>query len=881
MWWRSDQLTPIDNGIAAAADGRPTLLSVEGEPGQGKSSLLREVAARADGFHQLAAEGVENLLDRPYTTLLQWPLPVPVASGTSPFQAAQVLRRLIDRLAHSGPVLLVVDDLQWADAESVETVAWVLRRASGDRLLVAAATRPLRPPVHPSWRRMRLEDGAVRVRLDGLGLDEASRLVEESWPGADATTVRRLWEHTGGNPLYLRALVAEHDPDELVMLEELPAPGDLTAAASSRLAALPVDAAELIRAVAVLGTAWSPLAVAAELAEVEDAAVGALAGVEGGFLEQRRTGSSMQVRPAHAVLRAAVQETLPTARRCELHRRAARVVPSGLAALRHRVEATDRYDDHLAEDLVAYATELHDRAEFRQAARCLAWAGNASADSAVREARWLDSLFEYVLARDDEHLAHALPEVGWARDVVRRALVIAGHAIVTRRWLEARRIFDAVPERAASDADAKTRYRFVVLRSWCRVMSGVPAEQVLADLSWARTAGQPDHALYVYLSFALGQARLAAAGRPEGWRYAEAVPPTVASAATDTTRLAWRGTFYALGGQFEEAVDILDQVIGRVRDGLAGFGEGVFHAYLGYASWMLGDWPRAQRLLSLAMESRFGPQHPLVLACAPLVAIARNDMPAANWAARSARDALLAAPWPPAVQVTGTVTVLARRLDGTPDERAHVLPELRRAFGGAVTDLGPIASPVWLVHLALAALWAGEADLVDHVLARLELARPHLTWLPPAIDWISGLAAEHQGDLTGARRLLVTASSSGLDVLPLHRALVIDDLTRVETRLGHVTAAAATRADAAERLVHLGLALLVHPEAEAQRTVLRALSERERDVVELLAKGLSYVQIARELFVTRSTVAFHLSNVYAKTRTANRHELVELVSRSG
>jgi len=58
---------------------------------------------------------------------------------------------------------------------------------------------------------------------------------------------------------------------------------------------------------------------------------------------------------------------------------------------------------------------------------------------------------------------------------------------------------------------------------------------------------------------------------------------------------------------------------------------------------------------------------------------------------------------------------------------------------------------------------------------------------------------------------------------------------------------------------------------------LAPLSEREREVVALLLEGLSYAQIAKEPYVTRSTVAFHLSNTYAKTGTTSRHELVQLV----
>ena len=58
---------------------------------------------------------------------------------------------------------------------------------------------------------------------------------------------------------------------------------------------------------------------------------------------------------------------------------------------------------------------------------------------------------------------------------------------------------------------------------------------------------------------------------------------------------------------------------------------------------------------------------------------------------------------------------------------------------------------------------------------------------------------------------------------------------------------------------------------------LPALTERERDVLALLTKGLSYQQIAGQLFVTRSAVAFHLSNLYAKFGVRSRHDLTAYV----
>jgi DNA-binding CsgD family transcriptional regulator len=62
-------------------------------------------------------------------------------------------------------------------------------------------------------------------------------------------------------------------------------------------------------------------------------------------------------------------------------------------------------------------------------------------------------------------------------------------------------------------------------------------------------------------------------------------------------------------------------------------------------------------------------------------------------------------------------------------------------------------------------------------------------------------------------------------------------------------------------------------------SVFSALTERERAVAALVVTGMSYAQIARELFITRSTVGYHLTRIYAKTATATRHELSELARR--
>jgi DNA-binding NarL/FixJ family response regulator len=113
--------------------------------------------------------------------------------------------------------------------------------------------------------------------------------------------------------------------------------------------------------------------------------------------------------------------------------------------------------------------------------------------------------------------------------------------------------------------------------------------------------------------------------------------------------------------------------------------------------------------------------------------------------------------------------------------------------------------------------------------------------------------------------------------LPLHRALSYADLARVESG----TAAAAARAAAVQGYERLGARVFLDRLDDAAGSgaedVLALLSDRERAVAVLLTRGLSYAQMARELYVTRSTVAYHLSNIYAKTNTSSRHELVDAV----
>ena len=888
MWWTDDQLGTLETAIRGAVGGEPTVLWVDGDPGQGKSSLLRELVDRAKNFEPafqvLDGEGVEDAVARPRALIQRWQglLAEGPGSGMSGFQAAQDLRELVDRTAQGDPLLIALDDVQWIDRESIESIVWLLRRASGDRLLVAGASRPLHPGVHPQWRRLLLDEGILRVHLGGLARSEAAALVRARASDAGPALIDRLCEHTGGNPLYLRALLSEYDAAELDTLDPLPAPADLARMLHARLLELSTEATDFLHAVSVLGTSWVPVALAAELADVPDPSAAIDVLVAEALLERRSVGPARQVRIFHAVYRAAIYDDLSPGRRVELHRRAAELVPARRDILRHRVAATARYDSDLADELEAYAEQLHSRGEYREAARHLAWSSGLTTDPAHRERRWLDSLFERLLARDVEVVQQELSEVTWAGDEVRRGLVRGLLLTITRRWTDALRYFELVPADAVAATDPRSRYRFKVLLAWTRVVTGADAADVLPLLEQARSEPVQDQAVFGHYVFTYGQALMARGSDSDPWSLATAV--TVDETPLPTTesfRLAWRGSFLAVAGRPDEAVRDLEEVTRHVRDGHADLNDGVFHAMLGYAQWMQGSWDRAQLSIRLAVESRFDDLHPMVLAIRPFVGLAAGDYDEARASLAAARDTLVRAPWPQAVQAAATAAIMLFRLAGSDAERRAVIARLRHDIGDRALDVRGVVLPLWTMHLALAHVWSGDLSTAEALAARIDLPSDRPTWPGGAARWLRGLIHEQAGDLAQAKSQLDAAVAHGMPELPVHRAFLLEDTARVDAALGN---GAGSRAAAENAYRTLGLHLPGAPEQADEahpNGVLAQLTDRERDVVSLLVEGLSYVQIARELYVTRSTVGYHLSNVYSKTHTTSRHEVVDLVRTAG
>lgn len=925
--WRPDDLAAASAAIERARGGRPTVLLVDGEPGAGKTSFLDAVEDRADGFQVLAAEGVETGDRAPLGLLADFGLDTSADSPQvlSDVLAAQRLRELIDATAQSNgaqdgqpdraAVLLRIDDLQWADPESIDALVGLLRRASGDRLLVLIGTRPWDGATHAGLHRwLSGRDRAVRVTLDGLDVDGARELCRAAHPTMSDATADALRAHTSGNPLYLSRLLAEYSADELTHMPVLPAPAGFARSVGLSLAQLPESCRRLMQATAILGAGWQSLHEVAALADVEDPAAAAQQLSEEGLLLSRQTDAGPTVRAAHALVRAAVYQHTSLPLRQQLHERASRIVAVPAAALEHRIAAAAQYDDQLADDLEAAAAPLHEHRSFRLSAQYLRSASALTREPALRQRRWLDSLNETLFDRDFDGVQAEMPEVARASDPVRRAL------LQSRVFMHERRPHDAVellmPILRAEppvEMDSASRYRAEVVLAWCQLTSGAAAPAIAETMARLEPLEPKDSAFGSWAMLTAGQLATRMRGSlavlTQGLADMPASPAAVSR--EQSSRLAWRGSIRANMGDLRGSIADLNEVAERIAAGMMDFGAGSFHAFLARSLWLTGDWARAKVNFRLAVEMSGDEHwHPMTAAMAPAIEIGVGDLAGADRGIDRALGILEPAPWVEAWDQLTVTRVMRLHASGSAAQRADahqlVAADIAIMAGG---DAGKNA--VWLLHAALACVWANQLADARICVAAMDPMTLGTPWLDAARPWLRGLIAARAGDDDLARRELSAAAADESIAMPLYRAHILADLAAAQLRGGRADEARSALAAAAalyqglgaleyangveSRLAELGApaatgasdsapasmgAMAIADSASGrvprQRSAL-GLTEREHDVLTLVAEGLSYAQIARNLFITQSTVGYHLSNIYAKTGVSSRHQLTEQV----
>ena len=349
---RDRELTVLAGLVTGVAAGRGSVVLIEGEPGIGKSALVRAALAGAVGlgcrvfwgsgdelgqtlpFHPLldglhVREPSANPRRNTIVRLLRGEVTADYGADGLAVLAEQLLALITEQCARR-PTVLVIDDLQWADQDSVRLWGRLARSVPQMPLLLIGMMRPV-PRRDDLLALRRAVSHGTRLQLAGLTGTAAADLVAALAGGRPDRELLRLADDAAGNPLYITELVSALTRSSRVRITETgvttiaagSAPSSLSAAIADRLGFVAGPEREVLRAAALLGVDFAVTDLAIVLGRsvsdliriLDDAcAAGVLA------------ASGKRLRFRHPLIRSALYEEMPVPVRAAWHREAGRAL---------------------------------------------------------------------------------------------------------------------------------------------------------------------------------------------------------------------------------------------------------------------------------------------------------------------------------------------------------------------------------------------------------------------------------------------------------------------------------------------------------------------------------------------------------------------------
>ncbi|WP_031517444.1 ATP-binding protein [Streptomyces sp. NRRL F-5123] len=420
MVGRLRECAALDDLLAGLRDGGSRVLVVRGEAGIGKSVLLEHVAARASGVKVTWAHGIEADMELPYASLHQLcapfldeldELPEPqrdalrvafgMAAGDPPdrFLVGLAVLTLLTRASETRPVLVLVDDAQWLDQVSLQTLEFVARRLLAEAVAITFAVRD--PEGQAALT------GLPALHIGGLDAVSAGELLEAAVGGKLEKRVRdRFVAEMHGNPLALLEFSRGRSAAELAYgLDSSSHRGVQGPVASrverdfaSRLGSLPAATRTLLLIAAAEPVGDARLLVrAASLLEITPYAAPAKAA---GLIE---FGESVRFR--HPLVRSAVYHGAEPEERRAAHRALAEATDPVLDPDRrawHAAQAADGPDEEVAAGLEQAADRARQRGGIAAEAVLLERAAEVTPDRWPRGRR--------ALAAAEAHFSAAAPD---------------------------------------------------------------------------------------------------------------------------------------------------------------------------------------------------------------------------------------------------------------------------------------------------------------------------------------------------------------------------------------------------------------------------------------------------------------------------------------
>jgi DNA-binding NarL/FixJ family response regulator len=406
---RDVELEQVEAALDGLDEGKAACLAVTGEPGIGKTHLLAELRRRSEDRQCVVLSGSATEFERalPFsvwsdaldayvasqelelddgwddglTGELAAVLPSMQPSGGHPeesvaderYRVHRAVARLLERLADARPLVVVLDDLHWSDAASLELLASLLRRPPDAAVLLALAFRPGQAPA-------RLEACLAAPDLQMIALQPLSR--EQSTVllrGVDATAAAAIYREGAGNPFYLQQLARMVEvrsppasPRDHAALDAAGVPAAVTASLAEEVASLPSRARALLQAAAVAGDPFEP-DLAAAIAELSlPEALDALDDLLVADIV-RPTDAPRRFVFRHPLVRRSVYDTSPAGWRIGAHARAATALGLRGAAPAERAHHVEQSASTGDEDAVALLLDAGAAAALRAPAASARW----------------------------------------------------------------------------------------------------------------------------------------------------------------------------------------------------------------------------------------------------------------------------------------------------------------------------------------------------------------------------------------------------------------------------------------------------------------------------------------------------------------------------
>ncbi len=395
---REAELRQLQGAFDAALSGEGALLMVVGEPGIGKTALCEQLATHVGmrGGKTLVGHCYEEgSLSLPYLAfvealrsyvLAREPDDLRRELGSGAAEVARIISEVRDRVAVElrpagdpeddrwrlfqavtaflrsaaaiQPIVLVLEDLHWADRGTLDYLVHLSRNLAGARLVILGTYRDVEVdrshPLSATLAELRRSANFQRVPLRGLTVDEVHRMMNvirgQDVPWSRAEAIHR---QTEGNPLFVQEVLRYLVEEGLVVREggryvrtdgsepDSGIPEGLRDVIGKRLSRLSPECNRLLAVAAVIGREFG-LEVLGRVARIgEDEVVGSLEeGLKVGVLEEQARVGGVRYRFAHAMFRQTLYEELSAARRIRLHQEVGRAIEDVHAR---------RLDDHTAE----------------------------------------------------------------------------------------------------------------------------------------------------------------------------------------------------------------------------------------------------------------------------------------------------------------------------------------------------------------------------------------------------------------------------------------------------------------------------------------------------------------------------------------------------